>query len=551
VSALRLGKLASALLAAVLATAVLAQSATAGTLYVPNYSDETFAAFSIGGDGLLAPLTGSPFQNHHPVYGLGITPDGRLLIASSGFDQYLETFTLGADGSPSPAAAPMPAAAGDIPAVTPNGRFVYLQALPKGIAGYGIGSDGGLTSLGAPVGTAGGPIAITPDGRFLFQGDYFTGTIARYSIGADGALAPLAPVPLGLPHGPDYMRITPDGKFAVTSGRDGPSGEEKLRTYAIGSDGSLTSTGSVLTPIDDTTGELIVSPNGHFAYTPSYNEASVTTYSIDPTGKLAQVGTPAPSGVPGPAALGMSVDGRFLYAEPMHGEQVQAFSVAGDGTLTKIGAPAPTGGSSDNDTPLARPSDPVASFTAKPGPPHGKTRFDANASHDTTAKIVTYEWDFGDGATKTTSTPTTTHNYKKAGAYTVTLGVIDDNGCSGYSYTGQTAYCGGKDASATVDTLPAIFGIKVTKGKRGTTLHYRLSEKAKVAFTIRRKLRGHRFSRVLLRFKAKGKAGKNARRLPTRTKHGPLGPGAYRVTAVATDSAKGKSATRSVRVTLN
>ena len=580
----RTGKVVATLIAAALAAASLSASASAGTLYTTNYNDKTLAAFSIGSDGLLAQLSGSPYPLASYVYGLGITPNGRVLISASGFDSYLETFSLGASGIPSPVIAES-APAGGLPAITPDGRFMYLEVGPKGTARYSVGADGTLTSLGPPVGNAAGPVAITPNGRFLFQADYFTGNFERFAIGADGSLTPLGSASFGLERGPDQVRITPDGKFAVLEGRTGPSEENQLRTLAIGGDGSLTPTGTVVHPVDNTTRMLVVSPDGRFAFTTSSNEASVSTYSIDSAGNLTLVGTPAAAGLSGPQALAMSVDGHFLYVEPQNGGKVQAFSVAADGTLSKIGEPASTGGTSDGETPLARPSDPVASFVAKPGPPHGATSFDAGASTDSTAKIVAYKWDFGDGATLKTSTPTTMHHYKAAGVYTAHLSVVDDNGCSGYSYTGQTAYCGGKDASATVDTLPAIFGIAATpakfattpgaparKGKKrrkpGTTLHYRLSENARVAFTVQRKLPGRRvgkackkatkgnakkprcgrLGKALVTFKAKGNAGKNAKRFSGRTRRGPLKPGAYKITAVATDSAGGSSAPRSTTV---
>ena len=371
-SARRIGKIASALLAAVLAVALLAQSASAGTLYTTNYNDRQLAALSIGPDGLLTPLAGSPYPIAHFDYGIGITPDGRLLIPASGFDHFLESFALGADGTPSLATAPLPAPIFGPVAITPDGRFAYFPADPKGVAGYSIGAGGSLTPVGAPVGADSGPVAITPDGRFLFVVAYPSGDVERFAIGADGTLTPLTIVPLSLDQGSDEMRITPDGRFAVLLSRH-IAAKEDLRTLAIGSDGSVTPTGAVLQTVGNTSGMLIISPNGRFAYVANGNEASVSTYSIGPAGQLAPVGETVPTGLSQPASLAMSVDGRFLYAEPQGGEKIQAFSVAADGTLTKIGEPAPTGGTSDNQTPVARPSDPVASFVATPGPPHGPT----------------------------------------------------------------------------------------------------------------------------------------------------------------------------------
>lgn len=43
-------------------------------------------------------------------------------------------------------------------------------------------------------------------------------------------------------------------------------------------------------------------------------------------------------------------------------------------------------------------------------------------------RIRSYKWDFGDGTLKTTSSPTTSHDYSEAGTYNVTLVVTDDAG---------------------------------------------------------------------------------------------------------------------------
>ena len=48
----------------------------------------------------------------------------------------------------------------------------------------------------------------------------------------------------------------------------------------------------------------------------------------------------------------------------------------------------------------------------------------------TTANIVSYTWDFGDGNTATVTTPTTSHTYTNSGTFTVTLTITDLNGCT-------------------------------------------------------------------------------------------------------------------------
>ena len=75
---------------------------------------------------------------------------------------------------------------------------------------------------------------------------------------------------------------------------------------------------------------------------------------------------------------------------------------------------------------------------------------DASASSDPDGTVSSYHWDFGDGASQTTTSATTTHTYATANAYTVRLTVTDDAGCStALVFTGQTAYCNATAAART------------------------------------------------------------------------------------------------------
>ena len=74
------------------------------------------------------------------------------------------------------------------------------------------------------------------------------------------------------------------------------------------------------------------------------------------------------------------------------------------------------------------PSDlpPVASFTSSC--PHAKCTFDASGSKDDRG-IASYSWNFGDGTSAAaTSLAKVSHNFTKAGSYTVTLTVTDTAG---------------------------------------------------------------------------------------------------------------------------
>jgi len=73
---------------------------------------------------------------------------------------------------------------------------------------------------------------------------------------------------------------------------------------------------------------------------------------------------------------------------------------------------------------------PAAAFNVTTSSPmHGSpVHFDASASSDADGSITSYTWHFGDGATQTTTSATTSHTYSAAGTYTVMLTVHDSAG---------------------------------------------------------------------------------------------------------------------------
>ena len=73
---------------------------------------------------------------------------------------------------------------------------------------------------------------------------------------------------------------------------------------------------------------------------------------------------------------------------------------------------------------------PVAQFTATCGSGTLACSFDASGSTDQDGSIVSYGWDFGDGATEQHADPAASHTYLSDGDKTVTLTVTDDVGAT-------------------------------------------------------------------------------------------------------------------------
>ncbi len=72
-----------------------------------------------------------------------------------------------------------------------------------------------------------------------------------------------------------------------------------------------------------------------------------------------------------------------------------------------------------NDPPIAAAGDDKSVAIEEP------THFDAGASFDRDGRLISYEWNFGDGATG--GGAQTTHSYAQSGVYTVTLTITDDS----------------------------------------------------------------------------------------------------------------------------
>jgi len=92
---------------------------------------------------------------------------------------------------------------------------------------------------------------------------------------------------------------------------------------------------------------------------------------------------------------------------------------------------------------------PTADFT---GTQSGLTASFTDQSTDTDGTIVTRAWDFGDGTTSAETNPT--HTYVRAGTYTVTLTVTDDDGATASTTRVVTVQVTVNPDTVTDDELP-------------------------------------------------------------------------------------------------
>ena len=231
---------------------------------------------------------------------------------------------------------------------------------------------------------------------------------------------------------------------------------------------------------------------------------------------------------------------------------------------------APLDGNSSLDVFAARNRAPLASATVGPGSGRRRLRvsLDGSASSDADGQIQAHEWDHGDGTTSAGAV--SSHAYAVPGTYTVALTVRDDEGATATAT--QVVRVG--DARAPrirrFAVVPNAFAPRPrgpaipTARKRGTTVRYRLSEAARVRFTVQKRTTGRRVGRRCVKRTSRnatrrpcrryvkvrgslrdaGAAGANRFRFSGRLRNRTLARASYRPVARATDAAGNRSAAK-------
>jgi len=264
---------------------------------------------------------------------LALSPDGtRLYVAAAGAAA-VDVYAVGADGLLA-YATPASIATGGIPtgiAFTPDGKYAYVSsAQSSSIWMYAAGDGGSLSALSpVSIAAASGTYGLAVSGRWLYA--VGGGAVSMFSIGADGVLAPL-PVPSAQTGSVPYnIVIAPDGRFAYSVNY----GDNSIRVFAIQVDGSLArvSIGDVSTGGSGPT-DMVFSSDGRSAYVPNFYGDSVAQYSVGADGTLTPM-SPATvsSGGEGPVTVAVDTDGRTIYVGNLRSNSIATFRTNTDGTL--------------------------------------------------------------------------------------------------------------------------------------------------------------------------------------------------------------------------
>lgn len=203
------------------------------------------SVFTIGANGALAAIPGSPFLTLGPPHGIKVSPDGKFLAAAN-FYQGMEMFSIAPDGSLTSLGGPREGSPAGVDIDCSSSWLYTGEAVFRGtvVDAYNIISNGKLDPLsGSPFKLAwpdnSNVVLLSNDDKTLFVSNQFSNTITAFRVAADGSLSPLAASPFRMndPNwGPAGMATNQDGTLLYVAGL----GFNSISVFNIANTGDLT-----------------------------------------------------------------------------------------------------------------------------------------------------------------------------------------------------------------------------------------------------------------------------------------------------------------------
>ncbi|HEY2575460.1 MAG TPA: Ig-like domain repeat protein [Streptosporangiaceae bacterium] len=306
-------------------------------------------------------------------------------------------------------------------AMSPDGTTLYFPT-GTGISEYHP-ATGKLTQNAIPVLGIIWGFAVSPDGSTLYAALNGSNVVDVINI-ATKSVTSTIPVPST----PDSMVLSPDGTRLYVS-------ENKADTITV----INTATGTVAANISmpslpdapmNVTDSTCISPDGSTLYVPGAPGEPVQVVSTA-TGTI--TATISNTTNENETSCAVSPDGSQVwvgYANPLNQPSVPTVIAYSTSTHAVIGKGAV--GAEGESVSIAFGPDqaPNAALSVTPGPQYQSTQFGASASTSAYSTITNYAWNFGDGTTASTATPTTSHVYTSPGPFTATVTETDSVGTS-------------------------------------------------------------------------------------------------------------------------
>jgi YVTN family beta-propeller protein len=311
-------------------------------------------------------------------------------------------------------------------AMSPDGSTLYIPNAPD-ISEYAP-ATGKLTQNAIPVpsGIIWG-IAVSPDGSTLYADNNNTEVVYVINIATKAVTSTIA-----LGNAPNSMVLSPDGsRLYVLEDKADTVAVINTATDAVAATIAMPSEPGVTAPMN-AQDNACISPDGRTLYVPGtpLEPLQVISTATDTITSTINV-TPSDNNEGGCA---VSPDGSQVWVGLYYNFGDQQVAVYNTSTHALI-SDGLTGNFTVWSLAFGPDQAPNAALSVTPGPQYQSTQLSASASTVPYGTITNYAWNFGDGTTADTTTPTTSHVYTSPGPFTATVTETDSAGTSTASTT--------------------------------------------------------------------------------------------------------------------
>ena len=359
-------------------------------------------------------------------------------------------------------------------AVTPNGATAYVtNSLGNTVTPVDLQSTPPRLEQSIKVGSGPAAIAITPDGRTAYVTNFNSNTVTPINLTTS---PPTAGQPFRVGAGPWSIAVNAQDSYVTVSNSEATSiSVINTRTRAVSTLG-----------LGGRPEAIAVTPNGQVAYVANAKQVTRISLAGAAPAILGSIAIPN-----GPLGIAIAPNGSVAYtantdatvtpislrvSPPTPGVPVPVGALTQpDGiVITPNGRTAYIANASDAVTPINLDTSPVSPETSvqvgsasfgiaavpdqapvtrlhvTPSRAGDATVLSARGSTVAVGSIVSYHWVFGDGTSKVTRSPRTTHIYARAGTYTASVTATSSSGTSTLkTFTGQTVSNNGSAGART------------------------------------------------------------------------------------------------------
>jgi WD40 repeat protein len=301
-----------------------------------NDIDGTTSMMTVGSDGALSPIPGSPFLTIEPNIFVAFSPSGQFLAGTSLLS--VATYSI-ADGAPTPAGSFLDNQILGNVAWSPTGGLIAVpESENSSVVMLSVAANGALTRIMPNVSTGPGTqpvnLAFSPSGSVLAVANGIPtdadgiNAVSLFSVAANGSLTTLAGSPVTTDRAAVDVAFNPSGSLLAVAeetpdGSGGYAGEVGM--YSVGAGGQLTQAPGSPVALAGASEALSFSPDGRLLAVDSRYSGTVSMFWVGSDGRLTQTAgspfSPGPNLIPLQAVF--SPNGG-LIAAPLGATPIQA-----------------------------------------------------------------------------------------------------------------------------------------------------------------------------------------------------------------------------------